>query len=181
MSDDMKWYVLKTISGRENKVKEYIQDEIKYQGLEEYLGQIVIPTEKVIQIKNGKKVQRERVYYPGYVMIEVNLVGEVPHIIKNINGVISFLSGTKGGEPIPMRKSEINRMLGRMDDISDEPEMVNIPFVVGETVNVVDGPFNNFNGVIEEINEEKRKLKVMVSIFGRKTPLELNYMQVEKI
>ena len=181
MSDDMKWYVLKTISGRENKVKEYIQDEIKYQGLEEDLGQIVIPTEKVIQIKNGKKVQRERVYYPGYVMIEVNLVGEVPHIIKNINGVISFLSGTKGGEPIPMRKSEINRMLGRIDDMSEETEMVNIPFVVGETVKVVDGPFNNFNGVIEEINEDKRKLKVMVSIFGRKTPLELNYMQVEKI
>ncbi|MBV7440295.1 transcription termination/antitermination protein NusG [Weeksellaceae bacterium TAE3-ERU29] len=178
---DMKWYVLKTISGRENKVKEYIQEEIEYQGLNDYLGQIVIPTEKVIQIKNGKKVQRERVYYPGYVMIEVNLVGEVPHIIKNINGVISFLSGTKGGEPIPMRKSEINRMLGRIDDMSEETDMVNIPFVVGETVKVVDGPFNNFNGVIEEINEDKRKLKVMVSIFGRKTPLELNYMQVEKI
>lgn len=175
------WYVLKTISGRENKVKEYIQDEIKYQGLDDCLGNIVIPMEKVIQIKNGKKIQKEKVYYPGYVMIEVDLVGEVPHIIKNINGVISFLSATKGGEPVPMRKSEVNRMLGRMDAIAEDVDMVNIPFVVGETVKVVDGPFNNFNGVIEEVNEDKRKLKVMVSIFGRKTPLELNYMQVEKI
>lgn len=178
---EMKWYVLKTVSGREHKVKEYIEDEISYQGLDNYLGQIVIPVEKVIQIKNGKKVQRERVYYPGYVMIEVNLIGEVPHIIKNVNGVISFLSSTKGGEPVPMRKSEVNRMLGRIDDLSDEDELVNIPYVVGETIKVIDGPFNNFNGIIEEINEEKRKLKVMVSIFGRKTPLELNYVQVEKI
>lgn len=177
----MKWYVLKTISGRENKVKEYIQDEIKYQGLDNYLGDIVIPMEKVIQIKNGKKVQREKVFYPGYVMIEVDLVGEVPHIIKNINGVISFLSATKGGDPIPMRKSEVDRMLGRMDVMSEDVDMVNIPYVVGETVKVVDGPFNNFNGIVEEVNEDKRKLKVMVSIFGRKTPLELNYMQVEKI
>lgn len=178
---DMKWYVLKTISGRENKVKELIQDEIKYQGLEEYLGQVVIPTEKVIQIKNGKKIQRERVFYPGYVMIEVNLVGEVPHVIKNINGVISFLSATKGGDPVPMRKSEIDRMLGRMDDAAEDVDVVNIPYQVGETIKVVEGPFANFNGVIEDLNEDKRKLKVMVSIFGRKTPLELNYMQVEKI
>ena len=176
-----KWYVLKTINGKENKIKDYIEDEIKYQGLDEYLGQIVVPMEKVIQIKNGKKVQRERVHYPGYVMIEVALVGEVPHIIKGINGVISFLSATKGGEPIPMRKSEVNRMLGKMDELSEEEEMVNIPFVMGETVKVIDGPFNGFNGTIEKINEDKRKLEVMVSIFGRKSPLELNYMQVEKI
>ena len=176
-----KWYVLKTINGKENKIKDYIEDEIKYQGLDEYLGQIVVPMEKVIQIKNGKKVQRERVHYPGYVMIEVALVGEVPHIIKGINGVISFLSATKGGDPIPMRKSEVNRMLGKMDELSEEEEMVNIPFVMGETVKVIDGPFNGFNGTIEKINEDKRKLEVMVSIFGRKSPLELNYMQVEKI
>lgn len=178
---DMKWYVLKTISGRENKVKSYIEDEIKYQGLEEHLGQIVVPMEKVVQIKNGKKIQKEKVFYPGYVMIEVNLVGEIPHIIKGINGVISFLSGTKGGEPVPMRKSEVNRMLGRMDDAAEKEEMINIPFSIGETIKVIDGPFNGFNGVIEEVNEEKRKLRVMISIFDRKTPLELNYMQVEKI
>ena len=181
MSDGKKWYVLKTINGKENKIKAYIEDEIKYQGLDAHLGQIVVPMEKVIQIKNGKKVQRERVHYPGYVMIEVELVGEVQHIIKGINGVISFLSSTKGGDPVPMRKSEVNRMLGRMDELSEEEQLVNIPFVVGETVKVIDGPFNGFNGTIEKINEEKRKLEVMVSIFGRKSPLELNYMQVEKI
>ena len=181
MSDAMKWYVLKTINGKENKIKEYIEDEIKYQGLEAFLGQIVVPMEKVIQIKNGKKVQRERVHYPGYVMIQVDLVGEVPHIIRGINGVISFLSATKGGAPVPMRKSEVNRMLGKMDELSEEEQMVNIPFMIGETVKVIDGPFNGFNGNIEKINEEKRKLEVMVSIFGRKSPLELNYMQVEKI
>ncbi|MXV39232.1 transcription termination/antitermination factor NusG [Flavobacteriaceae bacterium Ap0902] len=178
---DKKWYVLKTVNGKENKIKDYIIDEIKYQGLEDYLGQIVVPMEKVIQIKNGKKVQRERVHYPGYVMIEVELVGEVPHVIKGINGVISFLSATKGGDPVPMRKSEVNRMLGKVDALSEEEELINIPYTVGETIKVIDGPFNGFNGTIEKINEEKRKLEVMVSIFGRKSPLELNYMQVEKI
>ncbi|MGI9526603.1 MAG: transcription termination/antitermination protein NusG [Weeksellaceae bacterium] len=178
---DKKWYVLKTVNGKENKIKDYIEEEIKYQGLEDYLGQIVVPMEKVIQIKNGKKVQRERVHYPGYVMIEVELAGEVPHVIKGINGVISFLSATKGGDPVPMRKSEVNRMLGKMDALSEEEELINIPYTVGETIKVIDGPFNGFNGTIEKINEEKRKLEVMVSIFGRKSPLELNYMQVEKI
>lgn len=176
-----KWYVLKTVNGKENKIKDYIIDEMNYQGLSQHLGQVVVPMEKVIQIRNGKKVQRERVHYPGYVMIEVELVGEVPHVIKAINGVVSFLSSTKGGDPVPMRKSEVNRMLGKMDELSEEEEMVNIPFVTGETVKVIDGAFNGFNGVISNINEEKRKLEVMVSIFGRKTPLELNYMQVEKI
>ena len=155
MSDGKKWYVLKTINGKENKIKAYIEDEIQYQGLQEHLGQIVVPMEKVIQIKDGKKVQRERVHYPGYVMIEVELVGEVPHIIKNINGVISFLSATKGGAPVPMRKSEVNRMLGKMDELSEDEQMVNIPFVVGETLKVIDGPFNGFNGTIDKINEEK--------------------------
>lgn len=146
---EKKWYVLKTINGKETKIKEYIEDEIKYQGLEEYLGQIVVPMEKVIQIKNGKKVQRERVHYPGYVMIEVDLVGEVPHLIKNVNGVISFLSATKGGDPVPMRKSEVNRMLGKMDTLSEEEELINIPYTVGETIKVIDGPFNGFNDEIK--------------------------------
>ena len=138
--------------------------------------------EKVIQIKNGKKVQKEKVHYPGYVMVEADLVGEVPHIIKNIPGVISFLSATKGGDPVPMRQAEVNRMLGRVDELADSDEnLVNIPYIVGETVKVIDGPFNGFNGTIEKINEDKRKLEVMVLIFGRKTPLELSFMQVEKV
>lgn len=178
---ELKWYVLKAISGQENKVKTYIENEIKRLGLEEYVSQVVIPTEKIIQMRNGKKVPRERAYYPGYIMVEANLIGEVPHIIKNLPGVISFLSLTKGGDPVPMRKSEVNRMLGRMDELSEFHQDTAIPFVVGESVKVVDGPFNGFTGTIEKIHEDKKKLEVMVLIFGRKSPLELNYMQVEKI
>ena len=111
---ELKWYVLKAISGQENKVKNYIETEIKRLGFEQYVTQVVIPMEKVIQIRNGKKVPKERPYYPGYLMIEADLMGEIPHVIKNIPGVISFLSLTKGGDPVPMRKSEVNRMLGRM-------------------------------------------------------------------
>ncbi|MDD3458029.1 MAG: transcription termination/antitermination protein NusG [Weeksellaceae bacterium] len=179
---DKKWYVLKTVSGQELKIKAYIEDEIEYHKLQDYIGQIVVPMEKVIQIKNGKKVQKEKVYYPGYVMIEAELKGEVPHIIKSIPGVISFLSATKGGEPIPMRMSEVNKMLGRVDELAESDEnLMNIPYLVGETVKIIDGPFNGFSGTVEKINEEKRKLEVMVLIFGRKNPLELSFMQVEKI
>lgn len=176
-----KWYVLKTISGQENKVKDYIESEVKRLNLEEDIVQVVIPMEKVIQMRNGKKVPREKPYYPGYIMVEANLVGEVTHIITSIPGVISFLSATKGGDPVPMRKSEVDRMLGRVDELSEFPQDLVIPFTVGESVKVIDGPFNGFNGTIEHIHEDKKKLEVMVLIFGRKTPLELNYMQVEKI
>jgi len=115
-------------------------------------------------------------------MIKANLAGEIPHIIKSVTNVIGFLGETKGGEPIPMRQSEVNRMLGKVDELSlqDESDII-IPFIHGENVKVIDGPFNGFDGTIEKINEEKRKLEVMVRIFGRKTPLELSYMQVEKL
>jgi transcriptional antiterminator NusG len=177
----MKWYVVRAIGGQENKVKSYIETEISRVGLSDYVSQVIVPTEKVVQIRNGKKVNRERVYFPGYIMVEANLSGEVPHVIKSITGVIGFLGETKGGDPVPMRKSEVNRMLGKVDELSVQDENVAIPYSVGETVKVVDGPFNGFDGSIEKVNEEKRKLEVMVKIFGRKTPLELSYMQVEKI
>lgn len=177
----MNWYVVRAVSGQENKVKNYIESEIARFGLQDFVKQILVPTEKVIQIRNGKKINKEKVYFPGYVMIQANLAGEVPHIIKSINGVIGFLGEVKGGDPVPLRQSEVNRMLGKVDELSVENENVAIPYVIGESVKVVDGPFNGFNGVIEKINEEKRKLEVMVKIFGRKTPLELSYMQVEKI
>lgn len=179
--NELKWYVIKTVSGQENKVKLYIENEVQRLKMSEYFGQVVVPVEKVIQLRNGKKYQKEKVFYPGYVMIEADLIGEMPHAIKNLPGVISFLSATKGGDPVPMRKSEVNRMLGKMDELSDANENVSIPFMIGETIKVIDGPFNGFNGTIEKINEDKRKLEVMVLIFGRKTPLELNFMQVEKI
>lgn len=178
---DTKWYVLKSISGQENKVKAYIENEMKHHNLESFVTQVVIPMEKVIQMRNGKKVPKEKPYYPGYLMVEANLVGEIPHIIKNIPGVISFLSLTKGGDPVPMRKSEVNRMLGRMDELSEFAVEANIPFIVGENVKVIDGPFNGFNGTIEKLFEDKKKIEVSVMIFGRKTPMELSYMQVEKV
>lgn len=181
MSENVKrWYVLRTIGGKEKKVKEYIESEIANAGLQEYVSQVLIPTEKVFQIRNGKKISKERNFFPGYVLIEACLVGEIPHMLKNITNVIGFLGDTKGGDPVPMRLSEVNRILGRVDEMAEKNEEMNIPFVVGETVKVIDGPFNGFNGIIEHINEEKKKLQVMVKIFGRKTPLELSYMQVEK-
>src|SRR5690606_37436133 len=173
-----KWYVLKTVSGQEIKVKNYIENEIQYHKLEDFVGQVVVPMEKVIQIRNGKKIQKEKVHYPGYVIIEAELQGEIPHIIQSISGVISFLSATKVGDPLPMRQAEVNCMLGRVDELAESDEsLVNIPYLVGETVKVIDGPFNGFNGTIEKINEDKRNLEVMVLIFGRKTPLELSFMQ----
>ncbi len=174
-----KWYVIRAISGKEKKVKQYIESEINRLKLNDNVAQVLIPTEKVYQIKDGKKVSKERSYLPGYVLIEANLTGEIPHIIENVTGVINFL-GPKGEAPAPLRQSEVNRILGKVDELSDSEEVLNIPFVVGESVKVIDGPFNSFSGVIEEVHEDKKKLKVMVKIFGRKTPLELSYMQVEK-
>ena len=178
---DLKWYVLKSISGQENKVKNYIENEMKRLGFESYVTQVVIPMEKVIQMRNGKKIPKERPYYPGYLMIEANLIGEIPHIIKNLPGVISFLSLTKGGDPVPMRKVEVDRMLGKADELSEFAQDMAIPYVIGENIKVIDGPFNGFNGTIEKILEDKKKIEVSVLIFGRKTPMELNFMQVEKV
>jgi len=173
-----KWYVVRAISGKEKKVKERLENEIKRLGIEDYISQILIPTEKVYQIRKGKKISKERNYFPGYVLEEAELTGEIPHIIRNIPDVLGFL-GTRG-KADPIRPAEVKRILGKVDELAEQGEEVNIPFIVGETVTVVDGPFNSFSGVIEEINEEKKRLKVMVKIFGRKTPLELGFMQVEK-
>jgi transcriptional antiterminator NusG len=146
-----------------------------------FVEEILVPQEKVVQIRNGKKVTKDKTYFPGYIMIKANLSGEIPHIIKSITNVIGFLGETKGGDPIPMRQAEVNRMLGKVDELSLQDGTNIIPFIHGENVKVIDGPFNGFDGTIEKINEEKRKLEVMVRIFGRKTPLELSYMQVEKL
>jgi len=175
-----KWYVLRAIGGKEKKVKEYIENEIANGDLKGFVDQVLIPTEKVYQIRNGKKISKERNFFPGYVLIEADLMGEVAHTLRNFPNVIGFLGDTKGGDPVPMRQNEVNRILGRVDELAETDEELNNPFVVGETVKVVDGPFNGFNGTIEEINEEKKKLQVMVKIFGRKTPLELSFMQVVK-
>ena len=158
-----RWYVLRTIGGKEKKVKEYIENEIASLGLQDYVSQVLVPAEKVYQVRNGKKYSSERTLYPGYVLIEAALVGE-----------------TKGGDPVPMRQAEVNRILGTVDELAEQPEEISIPYFVGESVKVTDGPFNGFTGVIEEVNSDKKRLKVIVKIFGRKTPLELSFMQVEK-
>ena len=125
---------------------------------------------------------KEKTYFPGYIMIKADISGEILHIIRSITSVLGFLGETKGGDPVPLRQSEVNRMLGKVDEFSLQEESdIIIPFIHGENVKVIDGPFNGFDGTIEKINEEKRKLEVMVKIFGRKTPLELSYMQVEKL
>jgi transcriptional antiterminator NusG len=176
---DKKWYVLRAIGGKEKKVKEYIESEIASLNLQDYVTQVLIPTERVYQIRNGKKISKDRNFFPGYVMIEAALVGEVPHVLKNIPNVIGLLTD-RNDIPTPMRESEVNRMLGKVDELSETTEELNNPFFEGESVKVTDGPFNGFTGVIEEVNSDKRKLKVMVKIFGRKTPLELSFLQVVK-
>jgi len=179
--ENMNWYVLRVMGGKERKTVDFLEKEIDRLGMQDFVSQILVPTEKVYQIRNGKKVSKEKNFFPGYVLVEANLVGEVPHVLKNVTNVLGFLGATKGGVPVAMRQSEINRILGKVDDMALADEQVNIPFVVGENVKVIDGPFNSFNAEIEAIDEQKKKLQLMVKIFGRKTPLELNFMQVEKI
>jgi transcriptional antiterminator NusG len=175
-----KWYVVRAISGSETKIKKHIEDEVEFAGLKDFVSQILIPTEKVYQIRNGKKVSREKSFFPGYILVEADLAGEVPHVIRGVNGVIGFLGAEKRGEPLPLRMSEVNRILGKVDELAESEEEMNIPYVIGENIKVIDGPFNGFTGSIEKILEEKRKLEVMVRIFGRKQPLELSFLQVEK-
>ena len=138
-----------------------------------------MPNEKVYQVRAGKKISKDRTFFPGYIVIEAVLTGEIPHLLRNVPNVIGCL-GSKDGEPVPLRKPEVNRILGKVDELNASDEELNVPFFVGESVKVIDGPFNSFTGIIEEVNDEKKKLKVMVKIFGRKTPLELSFMQVEK-
>ncbi len=173
-----KWYVVRALSGKEKKVKEYIEAEIAKLKLEEQVSQVLIPTEKVYQLRKGKPIQKERNYLPGYILIHAALDGEIEHILKGIPGVIGFM-GTDG-KPVPLRPEEVARILGKVDELSENIEDVSIPFFVGEAVKVIDGPFNGFSGIVEEVHEEKKKLIVSVKIFGRKTPLELKFMQVEK-
>ena len=175
------WYVLRVMGGKEKKTVAFIEKEIDRLKMQDHVSKILVPTEKVYQIRNGKKISKERNFFPGYVLVEANLVGEVPHVLKNITNVLGFLGATKGGVPVPMRQSEINKILGRVDEMAITDEHVNIPYIIGESVKVIDGPFNSFHAEIEAIDEQKKKLKLMVKIFGRKTPLELNFMQVEKI
>lgn len=175
-----KWYVLRAISGKENKVKEYIEAECKISELGQYVSQVLIPTEKVYQVRNGKKVMKERNYLPGYVLVEAKLVNECYPRLRNIPNVLGFLGTKDNTVPTPVRTAEINRILGKVDELQEADEEMLTPFAIGEQVKVIYGPFNGFSGVVEDVMTEKKKLKVMVMIFGRKTPLELGFTQVEK-
>ena len=178
--NEKKWYVIRAISGKEKKVKEYLDAELSHNStLQDLISQVLIPTEKVYSVRNGKKISKERNYLPGYVLIEAVLDAEVKHLIKETPNVLGFL-GTRGGEPDPLRPAEVSRILGKVDEMAENGEGSELEFIVGETVTVNDGPFSSFSGVIEEVNDEKKKLKVMVKIFGRKTPLELSYFQVKR-
>ena len=174
-----KWYVLRAVSGKEGKVKEYLEALMKRDELlAANVGEILLPTEKYAQLRNGKRVVKEKLFLPGYVLVEANLQGEVAHTLRFMPNVLGFLGGLDN--PTPVRQADINRILGTAEDITIKSEEVAIPFGIDEAVKVTDGPFSGFSGIIEEVNAEKRKLKVMVKIFGRKTPLELSYNQVEK-
>ena len=173
-----KWYVLRAISGKEAKVKEYIDAYVKHRELGDKVSQVLIPTEKVVQVRNGKRIVKERTYLPGYVLVEAELVGDIAFTLRNTPNVLGFLGGMD--EPTPVRQAEINRILGTVDELQETTDENVLEFTLGEVVKVNTGPFSGFNGVIEEINTETKRLKVMVKIFGRSTPVDLGYMQVDK-
>ena len=180
--NNYKWYVLKAISGKENKVKEYIEGALVTSTLfKEYISQVLIPTEKVMVLRGNKRVVKERNMLPGYVLVECNLTDDCYPLLRNIPNVLGFVTDSKSSmKAKPVSQEEVNRLVGTLDEVGMDAVMDEI-FLVGEHVKVTDGPFSGFDAVIEEINNEKKKLKVMVKIFGRKTPLELGFMQVEKL
>lgn len=182
---ELKWYVVRAVSGQEKKVKNYLETEIARQKFEEVIPEVLIPLEKVYEMRNGKKKIRERNFFPGYILIHADLShGEAVHTIRSIPGVMGFLGNNDGGNaskvPVPLRESEVNRILGKVDEEEELEARLDTPYLIGEVVKVIDGPFSGFSGSIQEVNEDKKKLFVEVKIFGRNTPVELNYMQVEK-
>lgn len=177
---DFKWYVLKAISGKEAKVKEYIETAMRTAGWDEFVSQVLIPTEKVFTVRGGKRIVKERVTLPGYVLVEANLVDECYPRLRNVPNVLGFLNESKmSNTPAPVHQWEINRILGNIEE-QENTMVTEIPFLVGEKVKVTDGPFNGFNGEVTEIMSDKHKLKVIVTVFGRNTPLELGFNQVDK-
>jgi len=173
----MKWYTLRVATGKERKLKEIIEKEIANHGLDKYFGQALIPKEKIYKIKNGKRVKFERAYLPGYVLIEANLIGELPHLIKNIKYVSGFLGGDK---PTPLRESEVNRILGKMDELEESEDVMDNIFTVGEKVRIINGPFNSFIGEVKKVDEPKQRIILDVKVFNRSTPVEIKFNQVDR-
>lgn len=176
-----KWYVLRVVSGKEKKVKEHLDKEIRLSGWSGVITQVLCPVEKVFKVVGGKKALREKILFPGYLLLEAangKMTDDMIQVITGVTNVIHFLGKEN---PTALRKSEVNKMFGKMDEVSEAGITYADPYVVGETVKIIDGPFNDFNGTVEEVNDDKKKLKVVVKIFGRATPVELTYMQVEKL
>lgn len=180
---ERKWYVIKAVTGTEKKVKQNIECEIELSRIKDQVSRVLIPTEKVFHsTKSGKKVVTERNYFPSYIFVEAVMTGEVQNVLLNVSGVLGFVGCKhKTDAPVALRPNEVSRLLGKVDELMSQDDTLIQPFEVGEEVKVIDGPFNTFTGTIEEIDSEKKKLRIMVKIFGRKTPLELGFMQVEKI
>ena len=187
-----KWYVLRAAGGKEKKAKEYLEKEIERRGLQDLVSQVLVPTEKVYRIRDGKRICTERLFYPGYVLIEAELTGELQYIIRNevphMSGFLTEKRDVKRGEgkvqeeklPIPLRDDEVKRLIGQQDDNANTEAETVVDYQVGDAVKITDGPFEGFDGTVDEIVEDRSKLKVMVMIFGRKTLLELNFTQVTK-
>lgn len=171
----MQWYAIHVFSGHEKKIKKYLENEVERTNLHDQISRILIPAEDVIEMRDGKKRVKNRMFFPGYMLVEMELNKKTQHVVLNTPGVTNFV-GPKN-QPVPLHEEEVKRILGRVEDRRDE-EVIDVPFREGDAVKVTDGPFTDFTGVVEEINHEKKKLKVMVSIFGRSTPVELDFLQV---
>jgi transcriptional antiterminator NusG len=171
----VQWYAIHVFSGHEKKIKKYLENEVERTNLHDQISRILIPAEDVIEMRDGKKRVKNRMFFPGYMLVEMELNKKTQHVVLNTPGVTNFV-GPKN-QPVPLHEEEVKRILGRVEDRRDE-EVIDVPFREGDAVKVTDGPFTDFTGVVEEINHEKKKLKVMVSIFGRSTPVELDFLQV---
>ncbi len=173
-----KWYIVHTYSNFEKKVSEEIKRQAHLQGLEDLIEEVLVPTEEIVEMRRGQKVNAERKFLPGYVLVRANLTDEAYHLIKNVAKVTGFLG--QNNKPMPLRQGEVDRILNQVTEGAERPKNT-ITFEIGEQVSVADGPFTSFNGTVEEVDEDRSRLKVAVSIFGRATPVELEFTQVEKI
>jgi len=173
-----RWYIVHTYSGFEKKVAQSIRDQVERKGMGELVEQVLVPTEEVVELKRGQKVSSERKFFPGYVLVKMDMTDESWHLVKNTAKVTGFLGS--GGRPSPIPEAEVERILKQVQEGIERPKP-SVTFEVGEMVRVSDGPFTSFNGMVEDIDEEKARLKVSVSIFGRSTPVDLDFSQVEKI
>ena len=173
----MEWYTIRVISGKEQKIQEIIRQEVERNNLSESVQDILVPTENKVEMKDGKKKIKTKVFFPGYILVNMDLDNKSQYLIENIDGVMSFV-GPKGS-PQPVKPEEISRIIG-VSENGEDREMISIPFKVGDSIKVIDGPFLDFSGFVQEVNNEKQKLKVSVSLFGKPTPVELDYLQVEK-